>query len=96
VHVIQRLNVSNSQLESYYAPNGSALDKVVDTFSQAARAQLQETSGYPTLATYVNFAHGDEGPVAWHGARKLGKLMNLKQKWDPKQVFSYYNAVPLH
>ena len=72
------------------------LENTVDTFSKAGRAKLQATGGYPNLAVYLGFAHGDEGPNVWYTPRKLGRLSALKQQWDPYQLFSWYNAVPLH
>lgn len=53
------------------------------------------TSGYNSSTVYTNFAHGDEGPAAWYGARKLDRLSNLKLKWDPNELLSFYNQVPL-
>jgi fumiquinazoline A oxidase len=66
----------------------------VNEFATSARAQFAKASGYGQLATYVNFAHGDEGPEAWYSARKLKKLSALKRQWDPKGLFSYSNPVP--
>ena len=83
------------QLESSYAGNSSTLENTVNTFSQSVRSKLQPTSGYPSLAVYWGFAHGDEGPSVWYSPRKLGRLTSLKRQWDPKQLFSWYNAVPL-
>jgi hypothetical protein len=43
---------------------------------------------------YVTYAHGDEGPAQWY-REKLGQLMALKRKWDPKQLFGFMNPVPV-
>jgi hypothetical protein len=51
-------------------------------------------SGFASPAVYVNFAHGDEGPDVWYGARKLRRLGLLKGQWDPRGLFSFYNAIP--
>lgn len=59
-----------------------------------SRQNFAATSGYDSLSTYVNYAHGDEGPVAWYSTRKLTKLMRLKKQWDPSNLFGWYNAVP--
>lgn len=64
-------------------------------FTQAARAELQETSGFDGLSVYVNFAHGDEGVDAWYTLRKIGNLTRLKRKWDPLELFSWSFPVPL-
>lgn len=57
------------------------------------RDTLASTSGYDSLACYVNYAHGDESPEAWYGDH-LPRLSALKAEWDPEDVFSYYNAIP--
>ncbi|KAI9879288.1 MAG: hypothetical protein M1830_009018 [Pleopsidium flavum] len=84
------------QLESNYVRNNTTLDNTVDAFLQSARAKFQRTSGFENLSVYVNFAHGDEGPSVWYGQQKLSQLARLKRRWDPHQVFSWYDAVPLH
>lgn len=68
---------------------------LVEKFAQSARAQLAETSGYETLATYSNYARGDEDPTAWFSARKLPRLSALKKEWDPEQLFSWSRPIPL-
>jgi hypothetical protein len=70
-------------------------DDVVDDFLNASRNKLASVSGFDPPVVYVNFAHGDEGPAAWYGQRNLERLGRLKQIWDPKRLFSFYNAVPL-
>jgi len=72
------------------------LDTKVDTFWKASMAKFQKTSGYDNLTIYVNYAHGDEGPEVWYGAQKLERLSRLKREWDPDQVFSWYQPIPLH
>lgn len=60
----------------------------------STRALFQKTSGFPTLTVYENYAHGDEGAVAWYNAAKLPKLIALKTLWDPKKLFSFTNPIP--
>lgn len=43
---------------------------------------------------YVNYAHGDEPLEAIYGAEKLPRLIGLKQKWDPNNIFAFNNALP--
>ncbi|KAK6066639.1 FAD binding domain-containing protein [Seiridium cupressi] len=69
-------------------------DHDVDVFLQSARAKLNEGNGFDSKSVYVNFAHGDEGAETWYGVRKLEKLGRLKSKWDPNDLFSFYNPVP--
>ncbi|KAI1775077.1 hypothetical protein F4818DRAFT_441900 [Hypoxylon cercidicola] len=80
------------QLESEY--DDTSKDGMVSEFLEAARKSFTAASGYPEPAVYVNFAHGDEGPAAWYGARNLGRLGQLKQKWDPQGLFNFYDVVP--
>lgn len=82
-----------SQIESSYG--NQSKDSEVDEFLQAARRRFVVGSGYENHSVYVNFAHGDEGAGAWYGAKKLPKLLDLKHKWDPEAIFSYFNPVPL-
>lgn len=58
------------------------------------RSQLAATSGYDDLAVYVNYAWGDETPAQMYGASNLPRLVALKQKYDPDNFFSFYNALP--
>ncbi|KFA79676.1 hypothetical protein S40288_09082 [Stachybotrys chartarum IBT 40288] len=58
------------------------------------RDSLARSSGYSGLATYVNYAHGDESVSAIYGSRKLARLAALKNKWDPDNAFGYHNALP--
>ncbi|KAI2621293.1 hypothetical protein GGR54DRAFT_96721 [Hypoxylon sp. NC1633] len=81
------------QLESEY--DDRSQDGLVDAFLHSARHNFTAVSGFPEPAVYVNFAHGDEGPAAWYGARNLERLSELKREWDPQELFSFYNAVPL-
>nr|UOS85803.1 FAD-linked oxidoreductase [Hypoxylon rubiginosum] len=81
------------QLESEY--DDYSKDSIVSEFLDAARRNFTAASGYDEPAVYVNFAHGDEGPAAWYGARNLGKLGHLKQKWDPQGLFNFYDVVPM-
>ncbi|KAH8799826.1 hypothetical protein F5884DRAFT_848014 [Xylogone sp. PMI_703] len=82
------------QLESAYA--NPALDGTVDAFMRDARAKFHKTSGFEDLSVHVNFAHGDEGPEVWYQPRKLANLTRLKKEWDPEQLFSWFNPVPLN
>ena len=59
------------------------------------RESFSKTSGYHHLAVYPNYARGDEGAEAWFGPENLPRLIALKQKFDPKGLFSVSNPVPL-
>ncbi|KAL9623488.1 MAG: hypothetical protein Q9160_002168 [Pyrenula sp. 1 TL-2023] len=72
----------------------SPLDAVlVDPWAQDLRDRLQQGSGRDKLHTYVNLANGDEGPEAWYGEEKLGRLRALKRRYDPEGLFGFYNDV---
>jgi hypothetical protein len=54
---------------------------------------LQKISGRRDLQVYTNFAHGDEGAAAWYSEENLPRLRQLKSKYDPVSLFSFYNPV---
>ncbi|KAL6230189.1 hypothetical protein BDW75DRAFT_223377 [Aspergillus navahoensis] len=71
-------------------------EKVVYDFLVESRDHFTKTSGFEHLTLYNNYAQGDEGPEIWYTPRKLPKLVELKRKWDPNEVFSFYNPVPVN
>jgi fumiquinazoline A oxidase len=80
-------------LEGWYTdPN---LDEPVNAFMRTSRQHFQQLSGFERPAVYVNYAHGDEGPEVWYSPEKLDNLTRLKRMWDPKELFSWSNPVPL-
>lgn len=83
-----------SQLESEFDDLGK--DGIVDDFLDSARDHLMTANGFDQPVVYVNFAHGDEGPAAWYGARNMERLGGLKRIWDPKGLFGFYNTIPLN
>ncbi|KAI0200233.1 hypothetical protein F4808DRAFT_461098 [Astrocystis sublimbata] len=58
------------------------------------RNDLAATSGFPGLAVYVSYSHGDETLEQRYGSAKLPKLVALKKKWDPKNMFGFSNPLP--
>ncbi|CAI7668893.1 unnamed protein product [Penicillium manginii] len=79
-------------LENYY--DGPAHDAEVYSISKKLRDQLVPTSGFDSLTTYINYAHGDEGPEVWYGKDNLPRLVQLKKKWDPEGKFGAGNPIP--
>lgn len=70
---------------------------VAEKFGLETRKELVATgSRNGTLDVYVNYAHGDEGQVAWYSDRKLPRLRALKSRWDPKQLFHWTNGISQH
>ena len=76
-------------------PNGPAAN-AANAVAQDLRPRFQATSGYEELEIYVSYAHGDEKPENWYGKDKLPRLVQLKNKWDPQNLFQYDNGLPLH
>ncbi|KAL3461916.1 hypothetical protein BJX64DRAFT_150703 [Aspergillus heterothallicus] len=72
-----------------------ANEDAVYEFLVESRDHFTKTSGFDHLTLYNNYAQGDEGPEIWYTAKKLPRLVELKKKWDPNEVFSYYNPVPV-
>ncbi|KAL2047408.1 hypothetical protein N7G274_001429 [Stereocaulon virgatum] len=62
---------------------------------RTARSIFIPTSGASTsnIEVYVNYGHGDEGPLGWYTERKLPRLNKLKNRYDPHRLFSHYNAL---
>lgn len=49
----------------------------------------------PPLAAYVNYAYGDETPLAWYGHEswRQERLRALKEEYDPVGKFSFYAPI---
>ncbi|KAK9794164.1 putative FAD-binding PCMH-type domain-containing protein [Seiridium cardinale] len=71
----------------------STLELAMEAFAEEIREDIVATSGYLGLAVYVNNAHGDETPEQIYSERKLPRLTSLKEKWDPNNVFRFYNPI---
>jgi len=66
---------------------------IVNSFGKTFRDKLLKISGRTHLDVYTNFAHGDEGAVAWYSAANVPALRALKEIYDPHSLFSFYNSV---
>ncbi|KAI1495977.1 FAD-binding domain-containing protein [Biscogniauxia marginata] len=73
---------------------GNPVEEVANALASELRQDIAATSGYPDLAVYVNYSHGDETIEQIYGKDKLPKLVQLKKAWDPSNVFKYSNALP--
>ncbi|KAI0201481.1 Glucooligosaccharide oxidase [Astrocystis sublimbata] len=58
------------------------------------RGDFAATSGYDGLAVYNSYAGGDESLEEIYGAENLPRLVGLKKRWDPGNVFGYQNPLP--
>lgn len=78
-------------------PSDQALVDAADVFALGLHSNWNETSGYAGEggAVYLNYASGTEPLEARYGADKLPKLVALKNKWDPNNVFAYSNGLPI-
>ncbi|RWA14898.1 hypothetical protein EKO27_g140 [Xylaria grammica] len=64
-----------------------------NAFAKELRADFVATSGYPELSVYVSYAYGDETLEQKFGRDKLPRLLELKKKWDPENIFGYCNPL---
>lgn len=71
-------------------------EKVVYDFLVESRDHFTKSSGFEHLTLYNNYVQGGEGPEIWYTPRKLPMLVELKRQWDPNEVFSFYNPVPVN
>jgi len=74
---------------------GANLQATALSWGKNIREVLREGEG-ETLS-YVNYAHGDEGPGAWYGHEhwRIEKLKTLKKVWDPQNKFGGYAPIPV-
>ena len=96
-HRKKSLTPPNSQIGISTTSNNAANDPTAqagDLLARQLRDGLAATSGYPELTVYVNYAHGDEKLRQKYGERKLPRLVGLKKKWDPRNVFRFNNDLP--
>lgn len=78
-----------------YNSTGAEEDKTVGDLGEQLREIVREGTGREELHSYVNYAYGDEGPAAWYGHEdwRQDRLKELKTKYDPKGVFSFYAPI---
>lgn len=74
-------------------PNCKVTEAVVK-LGEELRRDFTETSGYPDLSVYVNYANGDETVEQVYGKANLPRLAALKKKWDPQNAFRFSNPLP--
>lgn len=81
-------------LQMSWAEPGDPVEDAVNDFAREVRQDLAAESGYPDLSVYVSYAHGDETVEQVYGKDKLPRLVGLKKRWDPNNVFAYNHALP--
>jgi hypothetical protein len=91
---VNTANKRNPNRFLFFVFTDAASAAVAEEFGLETRKELVATgSRNGTLKVYVNYAHGNEGQVAWYSERKLPKLRALKSRWDPKQLFHWTNGI---
>ncbi|RYC63463.1 hypothetical protein CHU98_g2747 [Xylaria longipes] len=73
---------------------GNPVEGPANAVGRKLRSDMAATSGYDGLTVYQNYAYGDETLEQVYGAEKLPRLVALKAKYDPDNVFGFYNALP--
>ena len=78
-----------------YEPTDGARDVAVEKLGNQLREIIREGTGSNELHTYVNYAHGTEGPKSWFGyePERQNRLKALKNKYDPNGKFSFYAPI---
>lgn len=77
-----------------WTATNTTLPAVTTSLGKELRNDFVITAGYPELACYINYAHGDESLEQKYGAEKLPRLTALKKIWDPNGLFDFNNALP--
>ena len=70
--------------------NTTETEKAGDAMANVIRSDFVATSSYDDLAVYVSYAHGDESRKQMYGSN-VPRLVQLKKKWDPDDVFRFYH-----
>ncbi|KAI0154622.1 FAD-binding domain-containing protein [Xylariaceae sp. FL1272] len=83
----------NFMFQMSFPQSGGPAEEAANKFARSLRDEFASTSGYNGLAVYVSYAHGDETLEEIYGP-SLPRLVALKKKWDPDNVFGYNNALP--
>lgn len=76
-----------------YSWSDPANEEMVDAFGKKWRSAFQNTSGFDSPQTYVNYGHGDESNEVLYSATNLPKLRELKELWDPDNVFRFHHDI---
>lgn len=91
---------NNTNFHRYFEvrlPNEASADSKELARTYAKEVKNMWDAGDPELKplTYVNYAFGDESVESIYGydSWRLERLRGLKQKYDPTNVFRYYNPI---
>ncbi|RYO84495.1 hypothetical protein DL766_009435 [Monosporascus sp. MC13-8B] len=89
-----RESKGNFMFQMSWPELGNPVEEAANALARDLRRDFAATSGYPDVSVYVSYAHGDEKIQQIYGKGKLPRLVALKRKWDPDNVFAYNNALP--
>ncbi|KAF4125700.1 FAD/FMN-containing dehydrogenase [Geosmithia morbida] len=82
------------QVQFSYEAGDTATQDAANTLGPKIRDKFAETSGYSDQVVFLNYARGDEAPENIYGADKLPRLIELKKKYDPHNLFSFPHPIP--
>ncbi|KAK6956053.1 hypothetical protein Daesc_001323 [Daldinia eschscholtzii] len=83
----------NIMFQMTWPDSGNPVGEAADSLGRELRQDFFRMSGYDDLSVYVSYAHGDETLEQIYGKDKLPRLVSLKKKWDPENVFGYSNSL---
>ncbi|KAH6639126.1 hypothetical protein C7974DRAFT_449046 [Boeremia exigua] len=87
------LQVPPAMFFSFSGFTTDAQTSYITSFAEERRAEFTKLNSGKGLQVYVNYAHGNEGRIAWYTAEKLPKLEYLKKQWDPQNLFNFTNGI---
>lgn len=77
-----------------WGPGDAVTQKAAQALGRELRDDFRATSGFEGPRVFVNYARGDETLEQIYSKQNLPRLSNLKKQWDPKNAFSFNNAIP--
>ncbi|OTA97076.1 hypothetical protein M434DRAFT_66240 [Hypoxylon sp. CO27-5] len=77
----------------HYSWTDPVSEEPIDVFGKNWRAEFQSTGGFNPPQTYVNYGHGDENNEVLYSKRKLPRLRQLKNEWDPNHIFRFHHDI---
>ncbi|KAI1174461.1 FAD-binding domain-containing protein [Nemania sp. FL0916] len=85
--------IGNFTFQMTWPALGNPVEQAANELGRSLRDEFASTSGFPDLSVYVSYAYGDEKLEQIYGDN-LRRLVALKKKWDPENVFRFNNGLP--